>query len=937
MLARYGPLVSAALTVVGAFSVPAAVAAGTAAGMTAVEELRKKPDLDRALKKASQSVTQDLDHPRQQVGAEAEAVEAQVLEMCRQSRQGLLLAALGEPAEFRAALPGLDTVLMSFSGPAQHYAELVVERLGRLVHEFALSPEVYPELGQEQLKEVRAVLEGRLDGADQERADLQSQLDELREALVALQQELDRRPPRIVEVGSMPERAAHFVERSDLGRAQAALMGSGTATLCAVSGMRGVGKSQLAAAYARGCINEGWGFVVWVSATSRAAAVTQMSQIARNHGLTKEPDDERAAQWLVSWLSGAGPDPRLLVFDNVEAADDLTGGRIAAGTLIPKSPGMRVLVTTTTRTDALGERLNIDVYSPAEAVGYLVNATGNPDRDEARAVAEALGYLPVALSQAANTIRRLDHSYLSYLKTLNSRAVDQSLHRLDGDPYPLTVGAALRLAFETTIDHIQEGNPDAATSAVLVLDALALLAESGAPRSWLHQASDLEYADREAVGALIDAGIIALSEDHKTVSLHRLQGRVWREGIARTRGRMIEAIDTAAHVLSQVPLPDDADWREKQAATQSIANQLIDLLGQKYSESVTRDPRVLRISVSVVKWCIETGLAGLAVQLTSYSELHQQVLGPSHLDTLVSCGNLAFAYRSAGRMAEAVLLHEKVLSDCDRVLGPTHATSLTARNNLAASYRSNGRLDRAIPLFEQTLAEREGSLGSVDPATLISRSNLAGAYAKAGRLGEAILLYEQACAEFEQVLGGTHPDTLTSRNNLAYAYRCAGRLAEAIPLFEQTLVEREQTLDPRHPATLTTRNNLAGAYRAAGRLEEAICLYERTVADREQVLGSAHPGTLASRNNLAVAYRAAGRLDEAILVYREALGDYERVLGVSHPDTIQCRGNLALACKAAGWLAEAASLYEQALADSERVVGPDHPSTVTLRRAWEKH
>ncbi len=991
---QYGQLVGAALTVVGAFSAPATVAAGVVAGAVAVEELRKKPDLDRVLKKAFQSVAQDLDHPRQQAGDEAEAVEAQVLEMCRQSRQGLLLAALGEPAEFRAALPGLDTVLKDFSGPAQHYAGLVVERLGHLIRQLALSPEVYPALGQEQLRDLGTALRGlsgrvaRLEagpvegltglggevaGLQRGHASLEARLGELDAALAALQQELDRRPPRIVEVGSMPERAAHFVERADLDRVRQVMATSGTRVLCAVSGMRGVGKSQLAAAFANECIDDGWGFVAWVQATSRARIITQMAQIARDRGFIKgedAKDDDKAARRLCAQLSGlSDSESRLLVFDNVESAHDLAG-------LIPRGPGMRVLVTTT-RTDVPGEPLDIGVYTLEEAIGYLVEATGNPDRDGAKAVAEALGCLPVALTQAAVTIQTWCNGYTDYLADLDAEPLDEVLDQA-GDPYPAKAGAAIRMAFRVVASRLATESPRLGASATAILDALSVLAEGGAPRQWFYGSTGDVRVDRQAVGLLVRYNILTKSRSGSVVSLHRLQARVRREDLTEA-ARLPEAADTAAQVLSQIRIPDGAGWEEKQATAQALATQLVDLLGQTYSEPITRDSRVLGISVSAMKWCVEAGLAGLAVQLAPYTDLHERVLGrdhpgtltsrgnlagayraagrlgeavpllegtladhvrvlgPDHPDTLTSRGNLAGAYRAAGRLGEAVPLLEGTLADHVRVLGPDHPDTLTSRGNLAGAYRAAGRLGEAVPLFEGTLADRVRLLGRDHPDTLTSRGNLAGAYRAAGRLGEAVPLFEGTLADRVRVLGRDHPGTLTIRNNLALAYRAAGRLGEAVPLLEGTLADRVRVLGRDHPGTLTIRNNLALAYRAAGRLGEAVPLLEGTLADRVRVLGRDHPGTLTIRNNLAAAYQDAGRLGEAVPLFEEVLADRVRVLGPDHPDTLTTRGNLAGAYWDAGRLGEAVPLYEQALEGLERVLGPEHPDTVAIRRAWEKH
>jgi tetratricopeptide (TPR) repeat protein len=64
------------------------------------------------------------------------------------------------------------------------------------------------------------------------------------------------------------------------------------------------------------------------------------------------------------------------------------------------------------------------------------------------------------------------------------------------------------------------------------------------------------------------------------------------------------------------------------------------------------------------------------------------VLGADHPDTLGSRNNLAYAYRSAGRLDQAIPLYERTLADSERVLGADHPQTLTSRNNLAYAYES---------------------------------------------------------------------------------------------------------------------------------------------------------------------------------------------------------------------------------------------------------
>ncbi|WP_083507219.1 tetratricopeptide repeat protein [Frankia sp. ACN1ag] len=59
--------------------------------------------------------------------------------------------------------------------------------------------------------------------------------------------------------------------------------------------------------------------------------------------------------------------------------------------------------------------------------------------------------------------------------------------------------------------------------------------------------------------------------------------------------------------------------------------------------------------------------------------------GPDHPDTLTSRHNLAGAYRSVGRLDEAITLHEQTLTESVRVLGQDHPVTATIRENLAAA------------------------------------------------------------------------------------------------------------------------------------------------------------------------------------------------------------------------------------------------------------
>ena len=861
-LVRLSELAAACLTVVEADSTVAVVAAGIGVANWSFREIlqryRKDPTLGKVLEHGRVQLEKKLAVDRNQAGDEAEAVEVQVLDLLvRVDREELLLAAFRGDSEFRAQLDGFGALLRDFGGPGRHYAEVLLGGLWGLVCEYARSPEVLGQVTQAGLN--------NLDNLAREVADLRSTM--AQQIAAAVRQELARRPKQIVE-GRRPLQVSGFVDRPEFGRLRGVLDASDA--VCLLSGISGVGKSQLATAYAEECINDHWQFVGWITATSRSEIIAQMAEIAWSHDLTDDADAGKAAARLVAWLAGSGPGPRLLVFDDVRAVDDLQAGDDAAGSLIPSGPGMRVLITTTRELNLSGEHVTVEEFTSDQAVEYLSRVSGDPDRDGAGKVAEALGYLPLALTQAGAYIDLYGYGYPDYLRELRGQSLDVSLEQPDGEPYPRLVGAALQLAFRAGLEQIQDRDSDAAAAAQQVLDVVSLLAESGVPRDWLYRVSDAEAANRKAVGLLLKTGVLARSADRTVVSLHQLQSRVWRETLLNTdqparRVWQIAATTATARVLSRVTIPQGADWETKARPTaQELASQLVALHDRAETQSAGQHadlfreaashPDILKNSITAMQWCIEAGLPGLAVDLAPYTRLCEQTLG-THPDTLASRNNLATAYRATGKLDQAIILHEQNLADRERILGPRHPDTLASRNNLAYAYRAAGKLDRAIALFEQNLTDRERILGPHHPDTLDSRGNLAGAYKNAGKLDQAIILHEQTLADRERILGPRHPDTLISRGNLALAYRDAGKLDQAIALFEQTLADYEQVLGPRHRDTLASRNNLAGAYHAAGKLDQAIALYEQALSDAVEVSGDQHPTTLVIRKNLKQAYR----------------------------------------------------------------------------------
>ena len=776
--------------------------------------------------------------------------------------------------------------------------------------------------------------------------------------------------PTPIRFGSRPTVATGFVRRQGQDELfEAVFAHSEPRTV--LTGMRGSGKTQLAAAVAARCEEEGWPLVAWIHAASRKHIIAGLYEVALRIGIDapKNIPLEVIVQRLLDRLRSAEAADRLFVFDNVENPDDLRD-------LIPEGAGVRTLVTTPRHFDwdGLGWlRLAVGAFDREQSVSLLCEHTGDTHREAADRIADALDDVPVAITQAAATAKQGGYALSGYLDRLSRHPLESRMSRLEGANYPDAVGIALLMAYEQVLEQLRTKHPQQERIAVSLLGALSLLAASGVPTHWLLRLDADSDAVRDTLSFLKSAAIFQESSDGDKTIIPWLQGHVYRETYLNDQKKIGEARECATSVLSGIDVDRLENGEQRRDETHRLIEQLLSITSQDYSHSLFSEPRVSSKLAETLHDATSLGMSQLALCLTDSVTQACEALGPDHPDTLASRNSLAGAYRDAGRLDKAITLYEQNLEDSIRVLGLDHPGTLAARNNLAGAYRAAGRLEEAIALYEQIVAGRSRVLGPDDRSTLTARDDLAATYWEAGRLDEAITLKEQILADAMRIMGPDspgastarlnlattyrdagrldeavdvhqqilddvtrlegphHPHTFTARNRLAVAYQDAGRLDEAIPLFEQNLTDVTRLAGPDHPHTLSSRGTLAGAYRDADRLDEAIPLFERNLDDVARTLGLDHPGTLASRHSLAGAYREAGRLEEAIPLYEQNLTDFIRILGPDRPDTFTSRSTLAGAYQAAGRLDEAIPLFEQTLTEQLRVLGPHHPHTLASR------
>ncbi len=752
----------------------------------------------------------------------------------------------------------------------------------------------------------------------------------------------------ILPLYNLPEQNPYFTGREALlemlHRSLAAGEQVALVQTQAISGLGGIGKTQLALAYAyryRAHYHD----ILWALADSRETLVASYVTFAQHLRLdlgAAAHEQPKAVEAVKRWLR----EHRgwLLILDNLE---DL--GLVREFVPAPRQ-GAVVLTTRRAETSPVARTLALDELQEEEGLLFLLRRSGRlalettlaeaslHHYNSARAIVQELGGLPLALDQAGGYIAETRCSVSDYLALfqqehhtlLQRRGAVPSEH-----PEPVTTTFALAFAQVELRNEL----------ATQVLRLCAFLAPEAIPLDLLIQGTadlrpDVEsgtaqtLAFNAALETLQAYSLVRREAEQGRLSLHRLVQAVQKEALSEPEQK--RWAERAVRLLSAAfPMPTPATWERCQ--------QLI--------------PHALLCAEHIRRWGVTFPEAASLLHRTgiylshraAYEQalpllqgalaLQEQVADPDRQRVAEILNDLALLILAQGQYNQALPLLQRTLAIREQVLPPQHPDIAETLNSLATLYWSWGRYEQTLPLLQRALAIREQALGSTHPDVATILNTLAASYRVLGQYERALPLVKRALSIFEQTFGPTYPDVAWSLTSLANIYHALGQGEQALPLFQRALAIREQAWGPDHPLVAQSLNNLADLYRAQGQYYQALPLAERALAIREQALGANHAHVAESLNTLARLYEAQGEYEQALPLAEQGLAIREQALGPVHPDVATILNTLALIFCDQGRYAEAVPLAKRALAIREQALGSSHPSTAeslnTLARLYE--
>jgi tetratricopeptide (TPR) repeat protein len=634
-----------------------------------------------------------------------------------------------------------------------------------------------------------------------------------------------------------------------------------------LTGMGGVGKSELAIQHAYGSFDLYRGGIVRLDARQGLDAMA-LQVVTFFRGVFPDlalPEDKSPTDLLPlclsQWPASANPpEPVLLILDD-QRGDE--GGYEAERKLLEGlPPRFRRLITQRQTAPTNAQAIDLPLLERADSLGLLALQAGEGGTHRLKAEEQAadglcseVGDLPLALVLlGARLAERPDLRLEQLLADLQAKgAAAKALQKAHSELGAMRgVVEALLISWEPLTDP--------AKSLLLLLSVMA-----SAVIPWeLVEACRLPEQELEEGSAFGDQ-----------------QAELLRTQFLERSGRGLYQLHP-------------------------LVRQFLRLQSQEQLELVARWRRQLAAAVAgVCRERIPQTLTLEQVQALEAFLPHIQLVAEQLADELED-DNLLWPTTGLARVTEhqaafggALKWCQMALEQSENRLGPEHPSTARALNNLATLLHYTNRPAEAEPLMRRALAIDEVSYGNDYPVVAMDLNNLASLLQATNRLAEAEPLMRRALAIVEVSNGTDHPNVAITLNNLAQLLKATNRLAEAEPLMARVVEIFEISYDNDHPNVATSLNNLAQLLQATNRLAEAEPLMRRALAIDEASYGNDHPKVARDLNNLASLLQATNRLAEAEPLMARGFAVLKS-LGFDHPKTQSMRGNYIALLQAMG-------------------------------------
>jgi len=311
-------------------------------------------------------------------------------------------------------------------------------------------------------------------------------------------------------------------------------------------------------------------------------------------------------------------------------------------------------------------------------------------------------------------------------------------------------------------------------------------------------------------------------------------------------------------------------------------------------------------------------------------KIQENHFGVDHPGVAMSLVSLAAVHGELGNLLEKKSLLQRALKIQESSLGFDHPDVASTLVTLAEVLGELDENQEALITLQLALKIMETHFGTYHPEVAVILSSLGIVQGKLGNYFEGKLVLERSLQIKESLFGVNDLQIVLTLSNLASVCSELGNFQEEKAFLERALTIQESHLGINHLDVASTLVSLGNVLNTLGNFSESKSVLERALQIQESILGSEQPEIALTLTSLAMVQSSLENHQETKSLLETALKVQESVFGSDHPDVATTLVNLGIVIGELGNPIEKQALLERALSIFQSVYGSDHPQVINV-------
>ena len=533
-----------------------------------------------------------------------------------------------------------------------------------------------------------------------------------------------------------------------------------------ITGLAGIGKTQLARKYFEKNSDFFDNNIVWINANTLENSFEGIAE-ALELNIKDEFGKNIYIDAIITKVHNYFAKDRVLfVFDNVDTNDkseEIGSNENQLLKYLPVFPNIYTIITSQNKHwNQQFKTMQLSIFNEKEAANFVTKGlTESAPIAVINDIVNLMGHHPLGLQQAISYINKTKITSESYF------------HLLKSQPQEVLSRCAVFGAFKVALDKIS--SYENTSLALKILNTICHMNGKEIKKRFFVL---LKFGDcfNENKNILEINDAMALLESYSLINLSSLHFNDTKEDIITVHSLVQEAVinmqdrkqlqyklfsEFMCQIVIDYDLLKPAFRLEKHFFDQFI---YIFQSNKNHKGLLLKDNDYREFVSSITIQLSETGR--IEKSITLFKEVNDaqfQVLGKEHPSFLITKTHITQQLAETGQIEESLVLLNEVKDVERRILGEEHPSFLITKANIAQQLAETGQIEESLVLLNEVKDVQRRILGEEHPSFLITKANIAEQLAETGQIEESLVLLNEVKDVQRRILGEEHPSFLIKK------------------------------------------------------------------------------------------------------------------------------------------------------------------------------